>query len=93
MLPDVYYRGYRIVWDTRRSAGTVFWTGKAAVVLPADAQGVKRIHRITGNHYFLSEEDARDQLINEAKEWIDHTTAGNRDLWSAHGLECRRADL
>ncbi|MGE5304079.1 MAG: hypothetical protein ACM3TN_12260 [Alphaproteobacteria bacterium] len=93
MLTDVHYRGYRIVWDTRRRPNTVFWTGKAAVVLPADVMGVKRIHRITGDHYFLSEEDARDQLINEAKEWIDDIAAGNRDSSFAHGRECRRADL
>jgi hypothetical protein len=93
MLTDVHYRGYRIVWDTRRQPGTVFWTGKAAVVLPADSLGVKKIHRITGDDYFLSEEDARDQLINEAKEWINDIAAGNRGLWLRHRLQCRRADL
>ena len=93
MLPDIQYRGHRIVWDTRRQPDAVFWTGKAAVVLPADSLGVKRIHPITGDDYFLSEEDARDQLINKAKEWIDDSAAGNVGFWSSHRLEHRRADL
>lgn len=93
MLTDVHYRGYRIVWDARRQPDTVFWTGKAAVVLPADALGVKKIHRITGGEHFLNEEDARDYLINEAKEWIDDVASDNMESWSSDGLGCRRADL
>lgn len=93
MLTDVHYRGCRVVWDTRRQPGTFFWTGKAAVVLPADALGVKKIHRITGSDRWLSEEDARDQLINEAKEWIDDIVICNRESWSSQGIGSRRADL
>ena len=76
MLPDVYYRGYRIVWDTRQPSGIVFWTGKAAVVMPADASGVKKIQRVGGSGYFLSEAEARDHLLSEAKQWIDNEIDG-----------------
>ena len=76
MLPDVYYRGYRIVWDTRQPSGIVFWTGKAAVVMPADASGVKRIQRVGGSGYFSSETEARDHLLSEAKQWIDNEIDG-----------------
>lgn len=93
MLTDVHYLGYRIVWDTRRQPGTFFWTGKAAVVSPANALGVKKIHRINVSDHCLGEEEARDQLINEAKEWIDDNAISNSDLWSSQGSECRRADL
>ncbi|HEX9143882.1 MAG TPA: hypothetical protein VGA09_06385 [Candidatus Binatia bacterium] len=57
----------------------LFWTGKAAVVLPENASGVKEIHRITGSDYFLSEEDARDHLIGAAKDWIDNEAGKSRE--------------
>ena len=76
MLPDVYYRDYRIVWDTRQPSGILFWTGKAAVVMPTDAAGVEKIHRIGGSDYFLSETEARDHLLSEAKHWIDNEIDG-----------------
>lgn len=94
MLTDVQYHGCRIVWDARREPGAFFWTGKAAVVLPADALGVKRIHRITGSNHWLCEEDARDELIHAAREWIDDTASGHDDSrsseWNTSG---RPADL
>ncbi len=68
---DVEYRGNRIVWDTRQLPGTPFWTGRAAVVLPADATGVKRIYRIPDSDPFDSEQAVRDHLIDAAKDWID----------------------
>jgi hypothetical protein len=70
---DVEYRGNRIVWDARQLPGTSFWTGRAAVVLPADFTGVKRIYRIPDSNAFESEEAVRDHLIGAAKDWIDHT--------------------
>ena len=76
MLPDVYHRGYRIVWDTRQPSGTAFWTGKAAVVMPPDASGVKRIQRVGGSGYFLSESEVLDHLLSEARRWIDDEIAG-----------------
>jgi hypothetical protein len=76
MLPEVYYRDYRIVWDTRQASGILSWTGKAAVVIPTDAAGVEKIHRIGGNGYFLSETEARDHLLSEAKQWIDNAIDG-----------------
>jgi hypothetical protein len=91
MLTDIHYRGYRIVWDARQLAGTLFWTGKAAVVLPANASGVKGIHRITGSDYFLSEEDARDHLISAAKEWIENMS--DHDSRSSQLAKSRRTDL
>ena len=69
---DIEYRGNRIVWDARQLPGTPFWTGRAAVVLPPDAIGVKRIHRIPDSDPFASEQDVRDHLISAAKDWIDN---------------------
>jgi hypothetical protein len=68
---DIEYRGNRIVWDARQLPGTPFWTGRAAVVLPPDALGVKRIHRISTGDRFATEQDVRDHLIGAAKDWID----------------------
>ena len=70
---DVEYRGNRIVWDTRQLPGSPFWTGRAAVVLPPDATGVKRIYRIPDSDPYDSEQAVRDHLIGAAKNWIDHT--------------------
>ena len=81
---DIEYRGNRIVWDARQLPGTPFWTGRAAVVLPPDAIGVKRIHRIPDSDPFVSEQAVRDHLIGAAKDWIDnqleadHSRAPNR---------------
>ncbi len=69
---DIEYRGNRIVWDTRQLPGTPFWTGRAAVVLPPDAIGVKRIYRIPDSDPCTSEQDVRDHLIGAAKDWIDN---------------------
>jgi len=69
---DIEYRGNRIVWDARPLPGTPFWTGRAAVVLPPNAVGVKRIHRIPDSDPFASEQDVRDHLIGAAKDWIDN---------------------
>ncbi len=69
---DVEYRGNRIVWDARQLPGTCFWTGRAAVVLPADVTGIKRIYRIPDSDPFESEQAVRDHLIGAAKDWIDH---------------------
>jgi hypothetical protein len=77
MLTDVYYRGYRIVWDARQLPGSPFWTGVAAVVLPADATGVKRIQRIRENGHFATAEDARNHVITAAKDWIDAKIASD----------------
>jgi hypothetical protein len=88
MLTEIHYRGYRIVWDARQTPGTLFWTGKAAVVPPEDVSGVKCVHRITGSDYFLSEDDARDHLVSAAKEWIENID--NRESLS---LKYRKAHL
>lgn len=79
---DIEYRGNRIVWDARQLPGTPFWTGRAAVVLPPDAIGVKRIHRIPDSDSFASEQDVRDHLIGAAKDWIDNQIEADnsRDL-------------
>ena len=79
---DIEYRGNRIVWDARQLPGTPFWTGRAAVVLPPDAIGVKRIHRIPDSDPFASEQAVRDHLIGAAKDWIDNQIEANhsRDL-------------
>jgi hypothetical protein len=76
---EIHYRGCRIVWDARPAPDMLFWTGKAAVVLPENVSGVKEIHRITGSDYFLSEEDARDHLIGAAKDWIDNEAGKSRE--------------
>ncbi len=68
---DVEYRGNRIVWDARPVPGTSFWTGRAAVVLPADFTGVKKIYRIPDSDPYESEQAVRDHLIGTAKDWID----------------------
>lgn len=70
---DVEYRGNRIVWDTRQLPGTPFWTGRAAVVLPPDATGVKRIYRIPDSDPFETEQAVRDHLIGAAKDLIDQS--------------------
>ena len=72
MLSEIHYRGYRIVWEAWRTPEKLFWTGKAAVVPPEDASGVRHIHRIPGSDYFLNEDDARDHLVSAAKEWIEN---------------------
>jgi hypothetical protein len=74
MLSEILYRGHRIVWDVRRKPGTLFWTGKAALVPPQDLSGVKHIHRITGNDCFLSEEEARDHLVSTARQRVEELT-------------------
>lgn len=69
---DVEYRGHRIVWDTRRVEGTFFWTGRAAIVAPADLSGIKSVYKIRIHTHFLSEDEVRDHLIAEAKNQIDN---------------------
>lgn len=71
MVPDVFYRGYRIVSDVQEEPGTGFWKARAAVVKPANATGVERVHRVVSTAYFSSEKAACDFLIAEAKKWID----------------------
>jgi hypothetical protein len=93
MLTDIHYRRCRIVWDTRKRPGAFFWTGKAAVVLPADPLGVKKIHRINGRGRWFSEEDAQAQLLHAAKEWIDDIATSRGDLWSPQWSTSRSADL
>ena len=69
---DIEYRGNRIVWDAQQLPGTPFWTGRAAIVLPPDAIGIKRIHRISASDRFASEQDVRAHLIGAAKDWINN---------------------
>jgi len=58
----------------------LFWTGKAAVVMPPDTSGVKRIQRVGGSDYFLSESEVLDHLLSQAKQWIDNEIAGYNSL-------------
>ena len=88
MLSEIQYRGCRIVWDTRQTPGTLLWTGKAAVVPPEDASGVKHIHKIIGSDDFLSEDDARDHLVSAAKEWIEDI-----DSHDSTSVKYRKTDL
>ena len=88
MLPEIHYRGCRILWDARQTPGTLFWSGKAAVVPPEDTEGVKHIHKITGSDYFLSEEDARDHLVSAAKEWIEDI-----DSYDPPSIKLQKTDL
>lgn len=74
---DIEYRGNRIVWDAQQLPGTPFWTGRAAIVLPPDAIGVKRIHRISASVRFASEQEVRAQFIRTAKDWIDNRLNAN----------------
>jgi len=69
---DVEYRGHRIVWDARQVEGTAFWTGRAAVVSPADTSGVKSVYKIRVNAYFATEREIRDHLVAVAKDRIDN---------------------
>ncbi len=74
MAPDVIYRDYRIVLDVKQEPGTGFWEAKAAVVEPADASGVEKVHPMEAIGYFLIEKAATefiDRIIVEAKKWID----------------------
>jgi hypothetical protein len=68
---DVEYHGHRIVWDTRRVEGTSLWTGRAAIVAPADLSGIKGVQKIKVNRNFSSEKEVRDYLIAAAKNQID----------------------
>jgi hypothetical protein len=72
MPGDVEYRGHRIVWDARRVEGTSFWTGRAAVVSPANISGVKSVYKIKVNAYFATEKEVRDHFVGAAKERIDN---------------------
>lgn len=69
---DVEYRGHRIVWDARQIEGTSFWTGRAAVVSPANVSGVKSVYKIRVNAYFASEKEVRDHFVGVAKDRIDN---------------------
>jgi hypothetical protein len=77
---DVLYRGYRIVWDTRQLSETGFWTGKVAVVLPADGSGVRHVRKIGEGIYAATEEAARTCFIGMAKEWIDCNIGREKSL-------------
>ncbi len=70
-MHDVFYRGYRIVSAVEETPGTGFWKGKAAVVEPADASGLERVHRVVAITYFRTEKTASDFLVAEAKKWVD----------------------
>jgi hypothetical protein len=72
MPADVEYRGHRIVWDARQVEGTAFWTGRAAIVSPADISGIKSVYKIRVNAYFVTEREVRDHLIGMAKDRIDN---------------------
>ncbi|MGE5304051.1 MAG: hypothetical protein ACM3TN_12120 [Alphaproteobacteria bacterium] len=72
MPADIQHRGHRIVWDARQVDGTLFWTGRAAIVSPADISGVKRVYKIKINVYFATEKEVRDHLIATAKERVDN---------------------
>jgi len=74
MSDDLTLCGYRIVCDAREVPGTRIWIGKAAVVQPADAFGIERVHSIFADACFTTEEAASDYLIAEAKKWIDNQT-------------------
>lgn len=71
MSDDLTLCGYRIVCDVHEVPGTRIWMGKAAVVQPADENGIERVHRIFAPCCFISEKSATDYLIVEAKKWID----------------------
>lgn len=71
MSDDLRYRGYRIVSDVRKVAEPPLWTGKAAVVQPADNNGIERVYPVFAPRCFVSEESASDYLITEAKKWVD----------------------
>jgi hypothetical protein len=68
MSNDLTYYGYRIVSDVREVPGTRTWMGKAAVVQPADAFGIERVHPIFADACFITEKAASDYLIAEAKK-------------------------
>jgi len=70
MSDDFTLFGYRIVRDVREVPGTRIWVGEAAVVEPADAFGVERVHSILVDAFFTTEKAASDYLIAEAKKWI-----------------------
>ena len=72
MPADVQYRGHRIVWDARQVDGTPFWTGRAAIVSPADIAGVKSVYKIRVNDYFTTEREVGHHLVAVAKDRIDN---------------------
>ncbi len=74
MPADVVYRRYRIVSDIRELPGIRLWKAKAAVVKPADALGIERVHPIITN-YFFTEQAAIDCTLTEAKRWSDKDIA------------------
>ncbi len=71
MPPDVFYRGYRIVSDIQEEPGIGDCKVKAAVVMPADASGIERVHPLVRGVYVRSEKEASDFVLAEAKKWID----------------------
>jgi len=72
MSDDFTLCGYRIVCDVREVPGTRIWTGKAAVVQPADASAIERIHPLFADACFTTEKAASDYLIAQAKKWIEN---------------------
>jgi hypothetical protein len=71
MSDDFTFCGYRIVYDVHEVPGTRIWTRKAAVVQPADGNGIERVHPITAAAFFTSEKAVSNFLIAEAKRWVD----------------------
>ncbi len=74
MVPDVLYRGYRIVSDIKHDPSTGYWRAKAVVVEPADDSGIERVHSMGVTGYFGTQKaalDFLDDIITEAQKWID----------------------
>ena len=70
MSDDFTFCGYRIVYHVRDVPGTRIWTEKAAVVQPADENGIERVHPIFAAACFTSEKTVSNFLIAEAKKWV-----------------------
>ena len=70
------YKGFVINWDVAQMADTGLWKVKAAVVTPPDESGISSVHPVPGTEdRFTTEEEARQCLMRNARDWIDRVTA------------------
>ncbi len=64
------YRAHLIVWWAEKIQGTNFWKGRAAI---SGELRELRPHRLEGpDARFETEKEARDYILQAAKEWIDN---------------------
>lgn len=65
-----WYRAHLIVWWAEKIPDTNFWKGRAAI---SEKLREPQPHRLEGaDDRFETEEEARNYILQAAKEWIDN---------------------